>query len=65
MIPNPRNASTGFTNVMRKRVRTCYREAGIGPIYQRGKWARGLKVKPAPIAAAASKIDWYGLERSL
>ena len=65
MIPNPRNASTGFTNVMRKRVRTSYAEAGIGPIYQRGKWARGLKVKPAPIATAASKIDWYGLQRSL
>jgi hypothetical protein len=59
--PSPQNASAGFSRVMRKSVPTSYADRGRGPIYQRDKWASGLKVGLAQIPTTPSKIDWYRL----
>ena len=62
--PDPSNASSGFTRVMQRRMPTSYADAGIGPIYKRSEWLRGLSVSPAVIPTAAPTIDWYQLREA-
>jgi Beta-L-arabinofuranosidase, GH127 len=61
--PDPANASSGFTQLMGRRMPASYGSEGLGPIYRRGHWSHGLKVPPADTPLCASPIDWYRLAR--
>jgi hypothetical protein len=59
--PDPQNSLSGYSRVMKARVRTVYGEAGFGPLYQRQGWVSGLPVARVQLANASPKIDWYTL----
>lgn len=62
IIPDPTNASTGYTRVMKCQTPTCFAHSGIGPIYQRRDWPRSRDgIAPADRKVDRTGIDWYSL----
>lgn len=59
--PDPSNPTEAFSKLMGKRVASFYHCQGPGPLYQRDKWAQGLRAKPATCVSTTASIDWYKL----
>jgi hypothetical protein len=62
MQPNPSNATTGFTGLMNKRMKTFYGPEARGRIYQRKMYETSASdVTPSCPVTDERKIDWYSL----
>ena len=62
MQPDPSNAATGFSRLMKKHTQTFYGPEAPGRIYQRKMYETpASEVTPACPVTDERKIDWYSL----
>jgi hypothetical protein len=63
MQPDPSNAATGFSRLMKKPTRTFYGPEAPGRIYQRKMYEASVsEVTPSCPVTDERKIDWYSLQ---
>ncbi len=61
-VPDAKNPTIGYSDLIKRNVRLYYSGDGPGTLYDRGYLLeRAFTVQPAPVSIDTSTVDWYSM----